>query len=237
MSATLYALVILQGTTLTFEPGYPTAAECTQQYKGDTLVASRMTRTSARGRRSLNSRKVDLGQSARLSAKTSARDTSVRLRTVSRPPAGSWRCPSLVTLPALRPMPPPPPAPPPKPPEVTPPPVPPEPKPDPASLETKPNDVQVGGKSYAKVAGLTWVEREDSFADVSVGPNDLQSKDAPWPQRDCPTPLPPKVQTAQAPQGRYVPMQYAQHPEPLKAIIDVVMLPFDFLAYPGRRDW
>ena len=32
-------------------------------------------------------------------------------------------------------------------------------------------------------------------------------------------------------------MQYAQHPEPLKAIIDVVMLPFDFLAYPGRRDW
>ena len=120
--------------------------------------------------------------------------------------------------------------------------------PDPASLaptDTKPSDIppgataiQVGGKQYTKVAGLTWVESGQStnsspssaFADVSVGPTELQSKDKP-------TPLPPKVQTAQAPQGRYVPKQYAQHPEPLKALIDVVMLPFDFLSYPGRRDW
>jgi hypothetical protein len=116
----------------------------------------------------------------------------------------------------------------------------PEPKPDPASLETNPINIRVGGKQYTKVAGLTWVESSDgappstkplqSFADVSVGPTELQSKDRP-------TPLPPRVQTAQAPQGRYVPKQYAQHPEPLKALIDVVMLPFDFLAYPGRRDW
>jgi hypothetical protein len=104
--------------------------------------------------------------------------------------------------------------------------------PDPASLNLKPSDIQVGGKQYTKVAGLTWVEstKPDSFADVSVGPTELQSKDKP-------TPLPPKVQTAQAPQGRYVPKQYAQHPGPLKALIDVVILPFDFLAYPGRRDW
>ena len=58
--------------------------------------------------------------------------------------------------------------------------------PHPASkLETKPSDIQVGGKQYTKVAGLTWVEREstkpDLFADVSVGPNDLQSKDQPLP--------------------------------------------------------
>ena len=32
---------------------------------------------------------------------TSATDTSVHLRTVSPPLAGSWLCPSLVTLPAL----------------------------------------------------------------------------------------------------------------------------------------
>src|SRR6202041_2077774 len=68
--------------------------------------------------------------------------------------------------------------------------------PDPASLNPKPSDIQVGGKQYTKVAGLTWVEREstkpDSFADVSVGPNDLQSKDQP-------TPLPPK--TAEAPKA------------------------------------
>ena len=34
----------------------------------------------------------------------------------------------------------------------------PDPKPDPASIETKPSDIQVGGKQYTKVAGLTWVE-------------------------------------------------------------------------------
>ena len=64
----------------------------------------------------------------------------------------------------------------------TPPPV----TPDPAA--SKPSDIQVGGKQYTKVAGLTWVERDqaDSFADVSVGPNDLQSKDQPL--------LPPKRQ-------------------------------------------
>jgi hypothetical protein len=123
-----------------------------------------------------------------------------------------------------------PPAIPPKPPEVS---------PDPASLRdevTPPGpagintNIQVGGKQYTKVAGLTWVEstKPDSFADVSVGPTDLQSKDRP-------TPLPPK--TAQAPQGRYVAKQYVRHPEPFKALIDTVLLPFDFLSYPGRRDW
>ena len=35
MSATLYALVVLQGTPgLSFSPGYTSAAECLQQYKG-----------------------------------------------------------------------------------------------------------------------------------------------------------------------------------------------------------
>ena len=110
--------------------------------------------------------------------------------------------------------------------------------PDPASLNPKPSDIQVGGKQYTKVAGLTWVEREstkpDSFADVSVGPNDLQSKDQP-------SPLPPK--TAEAPKApkRVVvaqgPHYYDRVPQPLQAFIDTVMLPFDFLSYPGRRDW
>jgi hypothetical protein len=108
--------------------------------------------------------------------------------------------------------------------------------PDPASLNPKPSDIQVGGKQYTKVAGLTWVEREstkpDSFADVSVGPNDLQSKDQP-------TPLPPK--TAEAPKAPKQVVQgphyYDRAPQPLQAFIDTVMLPFDFLSYPGRRDW
>jgi hypothetical protein len=98
--------------------------------------------------------------------------------------------------------------------------------PDPASIA--PSDIQVGGKQYTKVAGLTWVEstRPDSFADVSVGPNDLQSKDQPL-----------KVQTAEAPKKRVGPHYYDRARPPLQAFIDVVMLPFDFLSYPGRRDW
>ena len=38
MSSTLFALVILQGTSLTFSPGYTTAAECLQQYKGPNVA-------------------------------------------------------------------------------------------------------------------------------------------------------------------------------------------------------
>ena len=34
MSQILYVLVVLQGTTLSFSPGYTTAAECMQQYTG-----------------------------------------------------------------------------------------------------------------------------------------------------------------------------------------------------------
>jgi hypothetical protein len=118
---------------------------------------------------------------------------------------------------------------------VTPPPEP-DPKPDPASIETKPSDIQVGGKQYTKVAGLTWVEREstkpDSFADVSVGPNDLQSKDQP-------TPLPPKTDTRRvaAAKSNSLVQGYNHAPQPVQGFIDVVMLPWDFLAYPARSDW
>ena len=38
MSVTLYVLVVLQGTTLSFSPGYTTAAECMQQYKGPNVA-------------------------------------------------------------------------------------------------------------------------------------------------------------------------------------------------------
>ena len=38
MSATLYALVVLQGTGLSFSPGYTSAAECMQQYKGPNVA-------------------------------------------------------------------------------------------------------------------------------------------------------------------------------------------------------
>ena len=59
---------------------------------------------------------------------------------------------------------------------------------------------------------------------VSVGPTELQSKDKPS--------LP---KTAE--KKRVAPHYYDRAPEPLQALIDMVMLPFDFFSYPGRRDW
>ena len=38
MSQILYALVVLQGTALSFSPGYTSASECLQQYKGPNVA-------------------------------------------------------------------------------------------------------------------------------------------------------------------------------------------------------
>ena len=182
MSATLYALVVLQGTTLTFSPGYTTAAECLQQYKGpyvscfpydpERTTWTAFFKTPGSGFGSIwNFPNESVCQSYVGALRP---DVPAACRQLARPKS----CPVSCVAPVQ------PPAPtgsiPPKPPEVTPPPEP-DPKPDPASIETKPSDIQVGGKQYTRVAGLTWVEttKPDSFADVSVGPNELQSKDQP----------------------------------------------------------
>ena len=233
MSATLYALVVLQGTTLTFSPGYTTAAECLQQYKGpyvscfpydpERTTWTAFFKTPGSGFGSIwNFPNESVCQSYVGALRP---DVPAACRQLARPESCPVSCVAPVQPPAI----------PPKPPEVTPPPEP-DPKPGPASIETKPSDIQVGGKQYTKVAGLTWVEstKPDSFADVSVGPNDLQSKDQP-------TPLPPK--TAEAPKApkRVVvaqgPHYYDRARQPLQAFIDTVMLPRDFLASPARRDW
>jgi hypothetical protein len=231
MSSTLFALVILQGTGLSFSPGYTSASECMQQYKGpyvscfaydpDSTTWTAFFKLPTGGFRTVG--RINSEDECKRYIGAFKDGIPTACRQLAQPVTCNIAC--------VAPVPAPPPAA--KPVES-------DPKPDPASIDTKPSDIQVGGKQYTKVAGLTWVESSDgappstkplqSFADVSVGPTELQSKDRP-------TPLPPRVQTAQAPQGRYVPKQYAQHPEPLKALIDVVMLPFDFLAYPGRRDW
>jgi hypothetical protein len=253
MSQILYALVILQGTSLTFSPGYTTAAECLQQYKGPNVAcfaydAGLSTWTAffklpEGGFRTVGKIASEDECNRYIGAFKDGIPTACRQLAMPvtcnvacvapvQPPAPTGSIPNPVPS---------------KPPEVTPRAVP----PDPASLaptDTKPSDIppgataiQVGGKQYTKVAGLTWVEstkpdssplRPSAFADVSVGPNDLQSKDQP-------TPLPPK--TAEAPKApkRVVqgPHYYDRAPQPLQAFIDTVMLPFDFLSYPGRRDW
>ena len=90
MSATLYALVVLQGTTLTFSPGYTTAAECLQQYKGPLhLVAFHMTRSAPLGRRFLKPPAVASGLFLIFQMKACVRVTSARSGVMSRPPAGN----------------------------------------------------------------------------------------------------------------------------------------------------
>ena len=234
MSATLYALVVLQGTTLTFSPGYTTAAECLQQYKGpyvscfpydpERTTWTAFFKTPGSGFGSIwNFPNESVCQSYVGALRP---DVPAACRQLARPES----CPVSCVAPVQ------PPAPtgstiPPKPPEVTPPPEP-DPKPDPASIETKPSDIQVGGKQYTKVAGLTWVEsgqstnssQSSAFADVSVGPTELQSKDKPS--------LP---KTAE--KKRVAPHYYDRAPQPLQAFINTVMLPFDFLSYPGGRSW
>ena len=159
MSATLYALVVLQGTTLTFSPGYTTAAECLQQYKGpyvscfpydpERTTWTAFFKTPGSGFGSIwNFPNESVCQSYVGALRP---DVPAACRQLARPES----CPVSCVAPVQ------PPAPtgsiPPKPPEVTPPPEP-DPKPDPASIETKPSDIQVGGKQYTRVAGLTWVE-------------------------------------------------------------------------------
>ena len=234
MSVALYVLVVLQGANgLTFSPGYTTAAECLQHYKGPNVACFNYDPEGVSWTAFFKLpdgafrvvRRIPNEGECRWYIDAFRSDIPAACRQLAQPDTCNVAC--------IKPLEPPPPAAKPEPvpqapPEHT------APKPDPASIEPKPGDIQVGGKQYTKVAGLTWVEREstkpDSFADVSVGPNDLQSKDQP-------TPLPPK--TAEAPKKRVVvaPHYYDRAPQPLQAFIDTVMLPFDFLSYPGRRDW
>jgi hypothetical protein len=247
MSATLYALVVLQGSSLTFAPGYTSAAECLQQYKGPNVACFaydgagttwtaffKLPNGGFRNvgkivsedecKRYIGAFKDDIPAACRQLATPTI--CNVACVAPVQPPAPTGSIPNPVPS---------------KPPEVTPQAVP----PDPASLaptDTKPSDIppgataiQVGGKQYTKVAGLTWVEREstkpDTFADVSVGPNDLQSKDKPS--------LPPKTDTRRVAAAKLnsLVQGYNHAPQPVQGFIDVVMLPWDFLAHPARRDW
>ena len=233
MSQVLYALVVLQGTTLNLSPGYTTAAECLQQYKGPYVSCfaydpnlstwTAFFKLPEGGFRTVG--KIASEDECRRYIGAFKDGIPTACRQLAQPVTCNVAC--------VAPMPPKPDlpgtlAPDPKPP-VT---------PDPASLppsgiNTKPSEaIQVGGKRYTKVAGLAWVKstKPDSFADVSVGPNDLQSKDQPSPLKTAEAPKAPK----RVVQGRHY---YDRAPQPLQAFIDVVMLPFDFLSYAGRRDW
>ena len=232
MSQILYALVVLQGTSLTFSPGYTTAAECLQQYKGPNVAcfaydAGLSTWTAffklpEGGFRTVG--KIASEDECKRYIGAFKDGIPTACRQLAMPVTCNVACVAPVQPQRI----------PPKPPEVTQTCASLRPEDPTQQADTKPSDIQVGGKQYTKVAGLTWVEtgstKPDSFADVSVGPNDLQSKDQPSPLKTAEAPKAPK-RVVQAPH------YYDRAPQPLQAFIDTVMLPFDFLSYPGRRDW
>ena len=225
MSATLYALVVLQGTSgLAFEPGYTSKEQCLSVYRGPSVSCFQYDPEGVTWTAFFKTAAGGFGSVWRFPNESTCQNYIGALRSdvpsACRQLARPEPCPVACKLPETPAA---------KPPE-------PDPKPDPASIETKPSDIQVGGKQYTKVAGLAWVEREstkpDTFADVSVGPNNLQSKDRPnW--------QPSKTaEKKRVPQGAPRVVQGYNHaPEPVQGFIDVVMLPWDFLAYPARRDW
>ena len=221
MSATLYALVVLQGTSgLAFEPGYTSKEQCLSVYRGPSVSCFQYDPEGVTWTAFFKTPAGGFGSVWRFPNESTCQNYIGALRSdvpsACRQLAHPEPCPVACKLPETPAA---------KPPE-------PDPKPDPASIETKPSDIQVGGKQYTKVAGLTWVEsgqstnssQSSAFADVSVGPTELQSKDKPS--------LP---KTAE--KKRVAPHCYDRAPQPLQAFIDTVMLPFDFLSYPGRRDW
>jgi hypothetical protein len=167
MSATLYALVVLQGSTLSFSPGYTTINECVEVYKGphvgcftydpDGTTWTAFFKLPGSGLRTMG-RIPNEGECHRYIAALKD-DIPRACRQLAMPVTCTLSCRIEIT--------PPPAAKPPEPPRE------PRsgPKPDPAGLIQVPQDLP----------------KTDSFADVSVGPTELQPKDFPA--------LPPKVQT------------------------------------------
>ena len=162
MSVTLYVLVVLQGANgLTFSPGYTTAAECLQQYKGPNVAcfaydAGLSTWTAffklpEGGFRTVGKIASEDECNRYIGAFKDGIPTACRQ--LAMPVTCNVACvaPVPAPAPAAKPVQP-------DPTPTSPPAVPQAAPPDPASLNPKPSDIQVGGKQYTKVAGLTWVE-------------------------------------------------------------------------------
>jgi hypothetical protein len=254
MSVTLYVLVVLQGASLTFSPGYTTAAECMQQYKGPNVACFA----------------YDAGLSTwtaffklpeggfRTVGKIASEDECKRyigafkdgIPTACRQLAMPVTC----NVACIKPLEPPPPAAKPEPDTA--------PKPDPAAIQayrlgqecatgwspqqctayrleaamaTTQPAIQLAGGHY-QVPGFVWVSD-----DMEMDGRHYSRTGLVWALeergKETVIGLDPIVKKVEAPKRRNLPTQTQQPPEPFKALIDVVMLPFDFLSYPGRRDW
>ena len=153
MSSTLFALVILQGTSgLAFEPGYASKEQCLSVYRGPSVSCFEYDPNGVTWTAFLKTPGSGFGSVWRFPNKTVCQnyvgalssDVPAACRQLAHPEPCPVACTAPMPPPAAKP-------------------VPaarePDPKPDPASIDTKPSNIQVGGKQYTKVAGLTWVER------------------------------------------------------------------------------
>ena len=245
MSATLYALVIWQGASgLAFQPGYTSKEECQAVYHGPHVICwqydpSITTWTAFFRTTEGPASPKGFGAVWRFPNESICRDYINALKPEAFGACRQLPHPELCPVSCRVPEPaPPPPAAKPEP-DI---------KPDPAALTYRTGQecetgwsqqqctrwrleagpaiattqpaIQLAGGHYE--AGFHWVEDEHS----------IKVADKPF--------LEPRVEFA-ARQLRTAapkpPTQTQQPPEPFKALIDVVMLPFDFLSYPARRDW
>jgi hypothetical protein len=98
------------------------------------------------------------------------------------------------------------------------------PRPETAIVAPRASTIQLAGGHYEP--GFKWIEELPKAATA------IKEADKPF--------IEPRVEPA-ARQLRTAaprpPAQTQQPPEPFRALIDVVMLPIDFLSYPARRDW
>ena len=93
-------LVVLQGANgLTFSPGYTTAAECMQQYKGPNVACFNYDPEGVSWTAFFKLPDGAFRVVRRFPTKASVGGISTLSGAISRPPAGSWLSPTLVTLP------------------------------------------------------------------------------------------------------------------------------------------
>ena len=242
MSQILYALVILQGSSgLTFSPGFTTAAECMQQYKGPYVSCFAYDPDGTSWTAFFKLPNGGFRAVWRIRSEDECRQYIGAFKDDTPAACRQLAMPNVCTA-ACRPAePPPPPAPPAAKPEPDRKPVPQA--PDPAALtyrlgqecetgwsqqkcsrwrlEAAPVKattpaIQLAGGHYED--GFRWVEDMDG----------VKAADRPFIE-------PRVVQEPRKTRTLAPPTQTL--PEPFKALVDVVMLPFDFLSYPGRRDW
>ena len=166
MSATLYALVVLQGTGLSFSPGYTSASECMQQYKGpyvscfaydpDSTSWTAFFKLPTGGFRTVGS--INSEDECKRYIGAFKDDVPAACRQLALPATCSAAC----RLPTGDNSPPPPP-----------PPAMPEKTMKPGEPFAQPsNDIQVNGRRYTRLGSLFWapMPSEDTFASFLAQP-------------------------------------------------------------------